>query len=84
MNAKSKPGFLRDGNTSASFQASANRPVSKERLISLVTTGNRTSSNLITIGVGIGVELTESECYTKRLKESVRVKPELTIQDFFS
>ena len=51
---ESKLSFLRIGRTKASFQSVGNIPVSNERLIILVITGNKTSRQLTTNCVGIG------------------------------
>lgn len=50
----SKLGFLREGKTSASFQDSAKRPNSKERLTNLVRTGSKcpATEQQPTLGLG--------------------------------
>ena len=59
----SRPGFLSNGGTKASFQATGNWPDFKDMLINLVSTGSRTSHRLTRVeGIGSRKQDFKDEC----------------------
>ena len=63
LKGMSRPGFLSNGKTKASFQATGNWPDFKDILINLVSTGSRTSHRLTKVeGIGSRAQDFRDEC----------------------